>query len=286
MSDSLERINVFTPITLTDLLSLKRRKPEVAIVAGGTHILHNSSDKFPKLPASIASIRHLEELKRIRRTERHIELGSCVSLSEILRVGGQTIPPVLVQAISTIASPPVRSLATLGGNICVRELRLTLFPVLSILDARVELREHGGSRWVSLNRLAESDGNLNIRDAEVLTRVRIPLSDWNFQCHRSLAPGPGFTDLSLSFCGLANTNHGVLTDFRFSFGSMGKIMLRNREIEAELVSRKVPLPGRDSEALCDDFDIYVKTSFKESISSYQAGMATKMLRWFLTSLGD
>ena len=286
MPASSERINVFTPRTLADLLSLKRKKPDVTVFAGGTYILYNSSDKYPPLPASVASIRHLEELKRIHRTERHIELGSCVSLAEILRIGGRTIPPVLARAIAAIASPPVRSLATIGGNICVRERRLTLFPVLFILDARVELREQGGSRWLPISRMVESDGNLSISDSEVLTRVRVPLLDWNSQCHRTLAPGPGSSDLSLSFCGLANTNRGVLTDFRFVFGSMGKVLLRNREIEAGLVSRKVPLPDRDSDALCEVFDSYVETSFKEAISSYQAGMASKTLRWFLTSLGN
>jgi CO/xanthine dehydrogenase FAD-binding subunit len=286
MPDSSERINVFTPRTLADLLSLKRKRPDVTIFAGGTYLLYNSNAKYPALPASVASIRHLEELKRIHRTERHIELGSCVTLCEISRIGGRAIPPVLAQAIAAIASPPVRSLATLGGNICAPEQRLTLFPVLFILDARLELREHGGSRWVPITRMAESDGKLNISDSEVLTRVRVPLSEWNTQCHRSLAPGPGTSDLSLSFCGLANTNRGVLTDFRFIFGSMGKVLLRNREIEAGLVSRKVPLPDRDSDALCEVFDNYVETSFKDEISSYQAGLASKTLRWFLASLGD
>ncbi len=285
MPDSTGGVNVFTPRTLADLLSLKRRRPDVTVFAGGTYILHNSSDKIPALPAAVASIRHLEELKRIHRTERYIELGSCVSLSEISRIGGRTIPPVLAHAIAAIASPPLRSLATLGGNICVREQRLTLFPVLFVLDARLELREHGGSRWLPITRMVEPDGDLAISDAEVLTRVRIPLSDWNSQYHRTLAPGPGSSGLSLSFCGLANTSRGVLTDFRFAFGSMGKILLRSREIEAELVSRKVPLPDRDNDALCAVFADYIETSAKEAISSYQAGMALKMLSWFLTSLG-
>ena len=179
MSDNIETLNIFTPRTLADLLSLKRRKPEVTLFAGGTYILHNSSDKYPPLPSTVASIRHLEELKRIHRTERYIELGSCVTLAEILRIGGRTIPPILAHAIRAVASPPVRSLATLGGNICARDKRLSLFPVLLVLDARLELREHGGSRWVPIARMAESDGELIISSTEVLTRVRIPLSEWN-----------------------------------------------------------------------------------------------------------
>lgn len=281
-----ERLNIFAPRSVADLLSLKRRRPDVVLFAGGTHILQQSCDKYPVLPGALAAIRRLDELRRIHRTERYIELGSCVSLSELSRVGGRTVPPVLTQAIATIASPPVRSLATLGGNICVRERRLTLFPVLTVLDARAELREHGGSRWVSMNRLADSNGELNISNTEVLTRIRIPLANWNSQYHRTLATGPGSNDISLSFCGLSNANRGVLTDFRFIFGSMGKTLVRNREIEAELVSRKVPLPARERDSLCETFEDFIETSFEGSISSYQANMMSKMFRWFLTSLGE
>jgi CO/xanthine dehydrogenase FAD-binding subunit len=134
--------------------------------------------------------------------------------------------------------------------------------------------------------MADLNGELNLTDTEVLTRIRIPLSNWNFQYHRTLAPGPRPNDLSLSFCGLANTIRGVLTDFRFAFGSMGTTLIRNREIEAELVSRKVPLPPRECDSLCETFDGFIELSFQGSISTYQANMASKMFRWFITSLGE
>ena len=280
------RLNIFRPRTLSDLLSLKRGKPDVVIFAGGTYLLHSSQDKYPALPPSVASIRHLEELRRIHRTERYIELGSCVTLSEISRIGGRAIPPVLARAISTIASPPVRSLATLGGNICVRENHLTLFPVLLVLDARVELRENDGSRRVPIARLLETDGELAISNTEILTRVRIPLADWNHQYHRTLLPGPESGGQSLSFCAVANTNRGILSDFRFAFGSLGKVLLRSREIEAELASRKMPLPERELEILDEVYTDYIESSLAEEITVYQAGMAIKMLRWFLISLGN
>ncbi len=286
MAANIERTNVFRPRTLTDLLSLKRQKPEVSIFAGGTYTLQNDLRKYPKLPASVASIRHLEELKRIHRTERFIELGSCVSLAEVSRIGGWTVPSVLVQALQSIGSPPLRTLATIGGNICVRDRRLTLFPVLSILDGRAELRKHGASRWTPVTRLVDPEGNLSITDAEVLTRLRIPLSEWNYQCHRRLSGGPVSDRWSLSFCGLANTSRGVLTDFRFIFGSMGPLLVRSREIEADLISRKVPLAERDRNGVCRDFDAFLESSFEGLMSPFQTAMAQKMFRWFLISIGD
>lgn len=283
---SSERVNVFRPRNLADLLSLKRRKPDVVLFAGGTYLLFNETRKYPKMAPAVASIRHLGELKRIHRTERHIELGAGVTLSEIAHIGGRTIPVALGEAMRSIASGPVRSLASIGGNICVKESRLTLFPVLSALEARLELRRHGGSRWIPITRFIDAGGNLDITETEVLTRLRIPLADWNYQYHRRLNSGPVSHTHSLSFCGLANTDRGVLTDFRFAFGSIGRQLLRNREIEAGLISRKVPLLERDRNALARDFREYVEASPDGTLSSFQADMAQRIFRWFVSSIDE
>jgi len=281
-----ETLKVFRPRTLAELLSLKKRRPDVVPFAGGTYILYGDTKKYPDIAAAVASMRHLEELKRIHRTERYIELGAGVTLSEIMRIGGRIVPPALAQAIRTIATKPVRSLASIGGNICVRPQRLTLFPVLSALEARLELREHGGSRWIPIARFIDQTGDLDISETEIVTRLRIPLSEWNYQCYRRLTDGPVSDRHSLSFCGLANADRGVLTDFRFVFGSMDKTILRNREIEAGLVGRKVPLLSRDINAICASFEELMQQFQSGFVSPFQASMAQKMLRWFLSSIDN
>ena len=276
-------INVFRPRTLGDLLTLKSRKPEVVLYAGGTHLLHGKREKYPRLPQALASIAQIDELRRIHRTERYLEVGASVSLSQITEIGGRSMPTILTQAIQNMATPQVRGLATMGGNICVQDRRLSLFPVLFVLDTRVELRELGGSRWVPISRFTTQDGSLDLAPTEVLTRIRIPLGDWNVHCYRKLAGAQDWNQWSLSFCGLAHTEREVLTDFRFSFGSIGKYLLRDREIEAELVGRKLPLGPRDRSAVCLLFDEYLESTTSSPISPYQKNMASKLFRWFLSS---
>jgi CO/xanthine dehydrogenase FAD-binding subunit len=267
-----------------DLLSLKARKPEVEIFAGGTHLLRDKRAKYPQLPRDLAVIGNVDELKRIHRTERYLEVGASVTLSKISSIGGSIVPQILIEAINSMGNPALLNLATIGGNICIEELRSTLFPVLFVLDARVELRQLGGSRWLSINRLARNDGSLDLGPAEVLTRVRIPLGDWNIYSFRRI-PGSGTVDeWSLAFCGLAGTDRGVLSDLRFAFGSLGRQLLRNREIEAELVSRKLPLADRERDAVCQVFDEWLEAGYSALISRYQVTMAGKLLRWFLSTL--
>ena len=275
---------VFRPRTLGDLLALLSRKPDIAIYAGGTYILGDQNDKFVSLPKSLAYIVAIEDLSRIHRTERYFEIGACVTLSKLLQAGAKAIPSVLMLAIESIATSPVRNIVTIGGNICIPDRRLNTFPVLFLLDARVELRELGSARWVPISRIVGPEGNLLLAPTEVLTRIRIPLEDWTIQIYKIISAGPILGKWTISFCGLARTSRGVLTDFRFAFGSMGRIILRNREIEAEIVSRKLPLHYRDQSMICALFEESLSTEYATMISSHQRTMASKLFRFFISQL--
>lgn len=274
---------VFRPRTLGDLLALLSRKPDIEIYAGGTFILGNQNEKYVSLPQSLAYIGQIDDLSRIHRTERYFEIGAGVTLTKLLQAGPRAIPAVLMRAIASIASSPVRNLATIGGNICVPDRRLSTFPVLFLLDARLELRELGSARWVPISRIVGPEGNLLLSSTEVLTRIRIPLGDWKIQIYKSITNGPQLTRWSISFCGLAQTSRGVLTDFRCAFGSLGRILVRSREVETELVSRKLPLPQRDQQMICNLFDESLSTEY-EMISAYQRTTAANLFRWFVTQL--
>jgi ABC-type sugar transport system ATPase subunit len=65
---------------------------------------------------------------------------------------------------------------------------------------------------------------------------------------------------------------------------MPKNVIRNREIEAELVGRKLPLQERDRDLICLAFHDYLNSAYSEIISSYQRSMALKLFKWFLLSL--
>jgi len=71
-------------------------------------------------PEYVLDIRQLPELKGIRQTEQGTEIGALTTLreverSEILRQHY----PVLVEAAKTVASPILRNMGTIGGNICL-----------------------------------------------------------------------------------------------------------------------------------------------------------------------
>jgi len=88
-------------------------------LAGGTDLLPNMKRR-QQVPRTLISLRHIESLNRISLNDSGSRLGACLTLSEIAADprfrNGLT---GLAQAASLVATPQIRNMATLGGNICL-----------------------------------------------------------------------------------------------------------------------------------------------------------------------
>ena len=236
---------VFFPQTLADLFAMRRQRPDAQPVAGCTWFLHNQSSRFLRLPKAVITLATIPELGRIGRGESRLDIGAAVSMGKLLSVGKNILPPVLRDTLESIATQGIRSLATLGGNICIQGRSMSTHPTLHILDARLEFRKAGGSRWVPVTR-ARTDGKLCMEGGEILTRIRIPLENWNVQYFRRIGSIPlsGYENV-LVFSAIARTGRGVIDDLRFALGSNHLNIYRDRDMETHLVGRKLPLSRRE-----------------------------------------
>ncbi|RKX79490.1 MAG: molybdopterin dehydrogenase [Spirochaetes bacterium] len=277
--------HTYSPENLGDLLSLYKSMPDALVYGGGTYILKNQKREFLSLPENVIYLKRVEELNRISRTERFLEIGSSISINRVLSIGKHILPAALYNCLLGVGTPGIRNLATLGGNICVRDRRMDTFPLLHLLDARVELRKAGGSRWIQINRLFDSEGKASLQPGEILTRIRIPFDEWNVQVYHKLGSRAREGETTLSFCGLAKTQKGVINDIRIAYGCLGKQILRNREIEAELSGLKVPINIKDTasamELLKENMD-----KIGIAISNFQKKRAVSFLRLFLLRLAE
>jgi 4-hydroxybenzoyl-CoA reductase subunit beta len=91
---------------------------EAMLIAGGTDLVPNLKRR-QQAPSLLIGIRHLRELRRIRNGTG-LALGSAARLSEIAAdrrvVGGYA---ALARAAGLVATPQIRNLGTVGGNLCL-----------------------------------------------------------------------------------------------------------------------------------------------------------------------
>lgn len=178
---------VYTPTTLSELLTIYKKNPHALIFAGGTWILSQQIGKTVKLGRAVIHISNILELSKITRSERFIDFGACATLESILKINTKIIPPILYMAIKSIATPQIRNRATIGGHLAVRSNRMSLFPVLTILDAKIELRKMGQSRWVDARRFANNENSLALGTDEIITRIRVPIEEHSFQIFKDIS---------------------------------------------------------------------------------------------------
>jgi len=129
---SLPQFKLLRPRTVDEAISLLARNAgegsfdsrpgqvrATRIIAGGTDLIPSMQQKLFE-PEYLIDIRHIRELKGIRQTEEGTEIGSLTTLREIEHAKFlQENYPVLTQAAAIVASPVLRNMGTIGGNICL-----------------------------------------------------------------------------------------------------------------------------------------------------------------------
>src|SRR5258708_2691343 len=116
---SLPDFQLARPRTLPDALAHLREHASTRILAGGTDLLPSMRQKLFD-PQHVLDIRPLPELKGIRETGQGTEIGALTTLAEIEHSDLlRDHYPVLTEAAKTVASPVLRNMGTIGGNICL-----------------------------------------------------------------------------------------------------------------------------------------------------------------------
>ena len=91
---------------------------DTMLVAGGTDLLPNMKRR-QQVPATLIGLRNVAELRGISNGEG-LTLGAAVTLAALLRNtdvrAGYT---ALWQAAAQVATPPLRNMGTIGGNLCL-----------------------------------------------------------------------------------------------------------------------------------------------------------------------
>jgi 4-hydroxybenzoyl-CoA reductase subunit beta len=118
---SLPEFQLLRPRTLDEAVGfMAKHEGQCKIVAGGTDLLPSMKQKLFTTPY-VMDLRGVSELRGIRQVPgRGVEIGALTTLSTlehspIVRKDYS----VLYEAVKTVASPVLRNMGTLGGNICL-----------------------------------------------------------------------------------------------------------------------------------------------------------------------
>jgi xanthine dehydrogenase YagS FAD-binding subunit len=107
--------------TVSDAISyLTQYKGNAKIIAGGTDLLGAMKDEIlPAYPQAVVNVKNIPGLDKITTDASGLHVGALAKLADISTNASVTSTwPALAQAAAAVASPHIREMGTLGGNIC------------------------------------------------------------------------------------------------------------------------------------------------------------------------
>ncbi len=170
----MKKFEYHQPSTLKQALSLMEKlKGCGKYIAGGTDILVRMKQRAIH-PDTLISLRAIDRLKTISHNGA-LSIGSMTSFRELERdpVIAQ-VYPALARAVSGLANPQVRNVATVGGNLCNAAPSADCAPPLIVMQATLKLQGPGGEREVPIDQFFTGPGENCMEAEEVLTQIQIP----------------------------------------------------------------------------------------------------------------
>jgi CO/xanthine dehydrogenase FAD-binding subunit len=229
-------VKVILPKTLAGLWEALGDHPEAMVFAGGTDLIVKIRAQIADPPV-IVGLEKIPELQGISDEEDAIVIGSCTTHREILiHQAVKKFLPILQQAVHVLGSPPIRNMATIGGNICTASPAGDTLPSLYVYDAEIELISSADRRRMKIADFIIGSGKTAIGKGEILASVRIP-KHHGFAIHHFEKVGQRKA-MSISIASLAamvNTDtSGSIESIACAWGSVAPTVVRSANIEDAL----------------------------------------------------
>jgi carbon-monoxide dehydrogenase medium subunit len=226
----------YAPDSVEELLELLKSKPNAKLIAGGTDLLLQMKEGTAQ-PEIVVSLKNVEELGGFSVSKNGYRLGTGMTLRRITRSNELTQNfPGLIYAAGVVASEQIRSLATLGGNICNASPSADMVPPLIALDAVVQLVSSQGQRDIPLAEFFKGPGESVLKSGEILHSIFLPQPSGSM-IYSKHAPRK-YMDLAV--VGVAvrlAKKHGKINEARVALGAVGPVPFRAEKTEALLAGQ-------------------------------------------------
>jgi xanthine dehydrogenase small subunit len=276
------RAAFIAPDTEESLADVLQANPTARVISGGTDLVLSMRGAPATLEdAILVSTERVAGLRRIAEADGQLSIGAAARLEDAWRAIVDRAPG-LARMHRRFASPAIRSVGTIGGNVANGSPIADLTPVLLALDAAVTLSSADGSRTVPLAEFGTGVRTNVLTPGEYLSRIAIPVHAFDRDLRSYKVSRRFDDDISSVSATFALAHDGpVISDLRIVFGGMATTVRRASGTEAALRGRawnEAALHDAQA-ALVDDFSPI--TDHRAS-AHYRRRAASGLLhRWWL-----
>jgi xanthine dehydrogenase small subunit len=247
-----------SPATVAELSAYLAEHPDAYILAGSTEF-GLAVNKRHQRPAFIAYVGGVAELRHLETTPAAWRIGAAVPLDRVLDAVAQDLPD-FAEVLRRFGSPPIRSTATLGGNIANGSPIGDSMPCLMALGAALVLRRRGArgkdeTRRVALDDFYTGQKRNVLQPGEFIEAIELPRPQGRaFRAHKISKRFE--QDISATCAAMSWTvDGGRLKDVRLAYNGLTPFPARARKIEAVIEGRS------PDEVTADELDAAIAASF-------------------------
>jgi CO/xanthine dehydrogenase FAD-binding subunit len=228
-------ITVETPESVADV---------VGALGDGAIVLAGGTEVMPRINTEPHDVSALVSLRRAGLAGIEVAGGEATigAATTLARVGADERLAFLRPTIESIASPTIRNLATVGGNLFVEQPYGDLAVALLVLDARVDVSGPGGSRTQPVADVLAA----GVPAGHVVTAVRFTQpaeSEWRY----TKAMRRRLNSASIvTVAAVVRVADGAVAEARIALGGAGRKPVRASAAEAALAGH--PLDREHAEA--------------------------------------
>lgn len=234
-------IRFHQPTHLNELVKLRSAHPDARLVAGGTDLWLEATQRLLDFP-SIIDVSRVKELCAIENGEDSTGrpgwwIGAAVTYADLEPLLEREYP-TFAHLLHRLGSAQVRNRGTLGGNVANASPIGDTPPVLLALEARLRLVGPNGTREIPAEAFFLDYKKTQLAADEVLAAIFLPaptqgreLKVWKLSKRRE-------DDISAVLGAFSwKIQDGCLSDVRLAFGGMAGIPARAKGAEAALLGQ-------------------------------------------------
>lgn len=228
-------MTVLVPESFADALTALDSRADALVIAGGTDRMVEINERHRRLPspdadATVISLTRVPELTTwtVDPTLRTLTLGAGVTWATLERDPLNSMVPALAQAARTVGGPQIRNAGTVGGNLATCSPAGDGLPVLSALDAIVDVVSVDRRRTLPIGEFMVGVKRTALEPGELIASITVPLLD-GWQGYSKVGVRNAMVIATASAC--------VATDVpsrsvRITLGSVGPTVIRCPDAEA------------------------------------------------------
>ncbi len=225
-----------SPATLAEVADYLVKHPTTTLLAGSTEIGLQVNKQFSR-PDHIMYLGNVAELRQVRETPQSWRIGAAVSLATVEGLIAEAYPD-FAEVLRRFGSPPIRSTATLAGNIANGSPIGDSMPCLMALGATLVLRRGDKSRTVALDQFYTGQKRNVLQPGEFIEAIELPkpVAGQVFRAHKVSKRFE--QDISATCAAISYTRKGgKLSGVKLAYNGLAPSPCRAPKLEAMLEGR-------------------------------------------------